>query len=100
MKKEGYIAVAHLCTVYELESSFFSALNDHDLIQIDIIQQIEYIHDDHIDRLEKIVRLHRELDVNLAGIDVILNLLERVNEKDEYIIQLENKLNNIDDSSL
>ncbi|MFT7364613.1 MAG: hypothetical protein ACI9UV_002823, partial [Algoriphagus sp.] len=28
--------------------------------------------------LEKVLRLHKELDVNLEGIDVILNLLGKV----------------------
>ena len=43
-------------------------------------------------RLERIVRLHDELDINLEGIDVINYLLQRIEEMRQEIITLKNQL--------
>jgi hypothetical protein len=37
-----------------------------------------YIPEEKVTDLEKVLRQHKELDVNLEGIDVILNLLGKV----------------------
>ena len=47
---------------------------------------------DKITDVEKIVRLHHELEINLAGIDAIFQLLQKLNEKENELIQLKNKL--------
>ena len=42
--------------------------------------------------LEKIIRLHFELDINLEGIETITHLLERIKKMQEHITQLTNRL--------
>jgi MerR family transcriptional regulator/heat shock protein HspR len=44
------------------------------------------IHD--IERLQQIQRLKDELGVNLAGVDVILKLLDRIDELQEEVIRV------------
>ncbi|HUM50364.1 MAG TPA: chaperone modulator CbpM, partial [Chitinophagales bacterium] len=51
-----------------------------------------YIHQDKITDVEKIVRLHQELEINMVGIDAIFHLLQKLNEKENELIQLKNKL--------
>jgi hypothetical protein len=48
-------------------------------------------------RLEKIVRLHFELDINLEGIETIAHLLERMEGMQEKIVQLTNRLKAYED---
>jgi hypothetical protein len=43
-------------------------------------------------RLERIVRLHFELDINLEGIETITHLLERMEAMQENIARLKNRL--------
>ena len=46
-----------------------------------------------VDRLQKINRLTSELGVNLAGVEVILNLLERMDELQQEMERMEHEFN-------
>lgn len=78
MRTENLIPVATLCTHYKVEMSFISDLKEIGLLELEIIEQTPYIHQDKISEFEKMIRMHHELEVNLEGIDVIFNLLNRV----------------------
>jgi hypothetical protein len=92
MENNRLILIDELCGIYELEFIFFESLRDADLIEIIVIEEKRHIHEDHIAKIEQIIRLHRELDVNIAGIDIILNLLQKVNTLSEELQELKNKL--------
>ena len=92
MIQEYLISTQTLCSHYNIEISFVDALNKMGLIQIEIIEQNQYIHQDQIGNLEKIIRLHNELNVNLEGIDVVFNLLEKERELRNELIALKNRL--------
>ncbi|MEZ4805825.1 MAG: chaperone modulator CbpM [Bacteroidia bacterium] len=42
--------------------------------------------------LEKILRLHRDLNVNIEALDVVLNLLNKIDELQLEVNQLNNRL--------
>jgi hypothetical protein len=92
MIKEHLISTQTICSHYNIEISFVDALYKMGLIQIEIIEQNQYIHQDQIGNLEKIIRLHNELNVNLEGIDVVFNLLEKERELRNELIALKNRL--------
>ena len=92
MIQEHLITTQTLCSHYNIEISFVDALNKMGLIQIKIIEKNQYIHQDQIGNLEKIIRLHNELNVNLEGIDVVFNLLEKERELRNELIALKNRL--------
>jgi len=88
MKTKEFIAVSQLCSHYKVEISFFNELNEVGLIEITTIEQSLYLHQDGINDVEKMIRIHRELNVNTEGIDVVFNLLQKVDD-------LQNELNNV-----
>ena len=92
MNDNPLISTQTLCSHYNIEISFVDALYKMGLIEIKIIEQNQFIHQDHISILEKIIRLHNELNVNLEGIDVVFNLLEKERELRNQLIALQNKL--------
>ncbi len=92
MNKKHLISAQILCSQYNIEISFVDALNKMGLIQIEIIEQNQFIHQDQISDLEKIIRLHHELNVNLEGIDIVFNLLEKERELRNELNTLKNKL--------
>lgn len=92
MNEKPLISTQILCSQYNIEISFVDALNKMGLIQIEIIEKNQFIHQDQISDLEKIIRLHNELNVNLEGIDVVFNLLEKERELRDELNTLKNRL--------
>ena len=92
MSTKNFIPLNELCSHYQVEMSFFNDLHDIGLIEVITIKKTQYIHQDKITDVEKIVRLHHELEINLVGIDAIFRLFQKLNEKEHELIQLKNKL--------
>lgn len=92
MIQEHFISTQTICTHYKIEISFVDELNQMGLIQIEVIEQQPCIHQEQIGNLEKIIRLYYELNVNLEGIDVVLNLLEKERALNNELITLKNRL--------
>ena len=76
------------CLQYNVESSFIQALSDYGLIEITTISETTYIHTEQLHDLEKFIRLHYDLNINVEGIDAIASLLSKVNNlqrQNEYL---------------
>ncbi len=80
------------CTHYNVEYHFLELLHEHDLIEIVNINEQHFLHADALSNVESLMRMHYDLNINLEGIDVINNLLSRVNNMHQQIKYLENKL--------
>lgn len=78
MEKEQLIAMEVYCDHEGLEVSFVEALHDRGLIRITTIKEQRFIDPEYIARLEKLARMHYDLDINLEGIEAISHLLERM----------------------
>lgn len=74
------IAVEECCTIYNIEFTFLESLNDFGLIDIVPLEDKHFLSEDQLKDLERMIRLHYELDINMAGIDAISHLLKRVDE--------------------
>ena len=92
METKDFIPVLQLCSHYKVEVSFFDELNDVGLIEITTIKQISYLHQDKISDVEKMIRIHHELNVNTEGIDVVFNLLQKVGELQNELNTVRNRL--------
>ena len=92
MKTENLIAVSVCCTSYNIESSFIHSLEQNGLLALVTIEDTAYIEQHALKQLEQIISLHYELEINLAGIETIMHLLQRVNTLQEEVLALHNKL--------
>lgn len=92
MSTENFISLETLCTHYNVELSFFSNLNEIGLIEIQMVQDIQYVHQDSIYEIEKMIRMYQELDVNLEGIDVVFNLLQKIDSLKKELTAVRNRL--------
>lgn len=92
MNQEHLISTETICTHFDIEISFVETLNYMGLIEVEVIEDCQFVHKDRIGDLEKILRLHKELNVNLEGIDVVLNLLEKERALREEVSILKNRL--------
>ena len=92
MNMENLISIPVLCAHYEVEMSFFTNLNEMGLLEIKTIESKQYIDSDAIYEIEKMIRMHQELDVNIAGIDVVFNLLQKIDGLQNELTALKNRL--------
>ncbi|WP_372744722.1 chaperone modulator CbpM [Lutibacter sp.] len=92
MNPDNLIPINTLSTQYNVEISFFSSLYEFELIEIITIEQVQYIRVDKINDLEKIIRIHNELGVNMEGIDVVLNMLTKIQKLENELNTVKNRL--------
>ncbi|HEY8782968.1 MAG TPA: chaperone modulator CbpM [Mucilaginibacter sp.] len=86
------IAITDICTYHEVEYTFISSLNEAGLVELKVINEAAYIPESDLQRLEKMIRMHRELEINVAGIEAITHLLERLERLQEEIRLLRNRV--------
>ena len=87
-----YISIVDFCTGYEIDTSFIADLQESGLLQIITEDAGRFIASEHLPRLEKMVRFHYEMHINLEGIEAIMHLLDQVQQLREEIQHLQNKL--------
>ena len=92
MKITDLITIQEFCTHYQIPKSFINSLYEYDLIEIVNYHETQHIEKNKINHIEKIMRLHFDLDINFEGIDVILKLLNDIESLKRELIGLQNKL--------
>ena len=78
MSNDPLIPADQFCAQHNIELSFISTLHENGLIKIVTVEHTQFIPEDHLPDLEKLVRLHYDLDINLEGLEVITYLLQRI----------------------
>jgi hypothetical protein len=92
MQTEYLVAVDEFCASHNIEISFISSLQQNGLIEITTIEQTGFIVVDQLPKVEKYIRLHYDLNINLEGIETIAHMLERINSLHNEITELNNRL--------
>ncbi|TKC00422.1 chaperone modulator CbpM [Pedobacter cryophilus] len=92
MNTENFISLNTLSSHYQVDISFFNTLVEMGLIEVEVLDQSFYIQQDKITVVEKMIRLHHELEVNVEGIDVVFNLLERIQDLQNELMITKNRL--------
>lgn len=78
MKNQNGFLVETLCVYHEIETSFFESLEEIGMMSLVRESDEIYVSEEKMADLEKVLRLRKELKVNLEGINVIFNLLGKV----------------------
>jgi hypothetical protein len=92
METNNLILIEQLCIHHNIEFSFINTLQEFGLIEVIIIEDNKYIANEKIKDIEKMMRLHFELDINMEGIDAISNLLLQIDNLQKELISTKNKL--------
>ncbi|HLN73155.1 MAG: chaperone modulator CbpM [Methylococcaceae bacterium] len=92
MEQRKLISTTEFCTIHNVEVSFLQSLEETGLIEIQTIEDIGFIPISQLPELERMVRLHNELDINMEGIDTINHLLNRIMEMQHEMMLLRNRL--------
>ena len=92
MEVTDLISITTFCTHYNVPTTFINDLQEYQLIEIVVSEQDKYIKVTQINEVEKMMRLHYDLNINLEGLDAVYNLLERVQTLQSEVTTLNNKL--------
>ena len=92
MIRKNLISTDEFCVHHNIEFSFIRNLCDFGLLETVRIEKTEFIPEDQLEKLERTLRLHKELDINLEGIDTIDHLLGKMHELQDEIVRLKNRL--------
>lgn len=92
MEKSDLISVQQFCAHYSVSKAFINELQEYELIEVIISDNKNYLYKNQLHTVEKIIRLHYDLKINLEGIDVIYNLLKQIEVLNAEKIELKNKL--------
>ena len=92
MQTGDMIIVNEFCIHNNIELSFIDALKDSGLIEVTLAEEKLCLPQSQLPQLEKMVRLYYEMDINLEGIETITYLLSRMNDMQQEILRLNNRL--------
>lgn len=90
------IVITEYCIQNQVEPEFIVQLENEGLIRISEVDNERYIHISQLKHLDQYVRWYYDLSINIEGIDVIQNLLDRMDEMQEEILRLRERLRLID----
>ncbi len=91
------ISREELVKIYNIEITFFDDLVDYGLLNIQIENNIQYLMYEDLPDLEKFANWHYDLEINLPGLEVIHNMLKKLDALNRRNRELMNKLSAISD---
>lgn len=90
--KNDLITIEEYSTHYNVDVSFIEDLESIGLIHTVQKEQIKYIPFDILSDLESYSRMFYDMDINLAGIDAVKNLLYKIQKLQYEMTELKNRL--------
>lgn len=90
--KTNLIAASDICTYHDVEYTFINSLGEAGLVQLKVVKKSTFIPETDLQKLEKMIRMHQELDINVEGIEAIIHLLDRVEQMQEEMRVLRNRV--------
>ena len=91
------ISREELVKIYNIEVSFFDELVDSGLLQIQTENEIRYLRYEDLPSFERFANWHYDLEINLPGLEVIHDMLKKMEDLKQKNRELMNKLSAISD---
>jgi chaperone modulatory protein CbpM len=92
MTAQHLIAANDFCVYHQVEYTFINSLQEAGLVEMTVVGETTYIPQSELQKLERMIRLYHELEINVAGIEAITHLLQRIEGIHEDMRQLKNRL--------
>lgn len=92
METQDLIIIDVFCQEYQIEINFINDLESFGLIETIVHNENKYLDKNQLVHVEKIIRLHNDLNINKEGIEIILGLLEKEKQLLSEIKYLKNRL--------
>jgi len=86
------ISREELVKIYNIEITFFDELVDNGLLNVETEDNVRYLIYEDLQVFEKFANWHYDLEVNLPGLEVIHNMLRKMDDLHQKNRDLMNKL--------
>ncbi len=92
MAARKYIYIRDFCQGHSLEETFLYELHEYELLSIEEVDNRPAFPRRELQRLERLVRLHRDLDIAPQGLQAVQHLLDRLDGMEQELWQLRRRL--------
>lgn len=89
------ISREELVKIYKIEVTFFDELVNSGLLNIQTENEIRYLMYEDLPNFERFTNWHYDLEINLPGLEVIHEMLQKMNDLKQKNRELMNKLSAI-----
>ncbi len=89
---ENLVSANEFCINHQIEISFISSLKEFGLIELTTLEEVLFIDSNELQKLERLLRLYNEMDINMEGIEAVVHLLKKNEDLQTEIIRLKNRL--------
>lgn len=86
------ITAEDFCVHNSISMQFITELCDAGIVEVVTIEEVQYIPDDNVSQLEKLARLHTDLDINIGGLEAVAHLLQQVEDLQKEVRSLSQRL--------
>ena len=92
MATQDMITAQDFCIHHNVEISFIQSLNESGLIEVTQQEETLCVPLHQLPQVEKMVRVYYDMDINMERLETITHLLNRMNEMQQEIVKLQNRL--------
>lgn len=97
MSLESKISIQRICEIYKVDRGFLMSISEMDLLTLYEEGTEQYIPEDELPMVERMMRLHHDLGINQEGLHTIHHMLERMEGMQEEIRRLRIRLRRYED---
>ncbi|MDQ3278460.1 MAG: chaperone modulator CbpM [Bacteroidota bacterium] len=98
MEEKQYFSAHQFCRNHQIEIAFLYSLHANGLITMEETADDLLLSTESLNTLEKMVRLHYNLHINVEGIDAIYHLLNKVEHLQQEVASLRTRLRLYEDN--
>jgi chaperone modulatory protein CbpM len=78
MDSNNMVPAQEFCTHHSISYTFITGLQEAGLVEVVLVEEQAYLYTDQLAALEKLVRMHTELEINMEGVEAVAHLLQRL----------------------
>lgn len=92
METIDLIPADEFCTHHHVSYTFIATLQEAGLAEVTVVSERNFLQAAQLKEIEKLVRLHNELGINLEGVETIAHMLKRMEAMQEQLKILQQRL--------
>lgn len=87
------ISIENFCSHHAIGINFIQSLEEFGLIETAVVKKAVWLNVSDLDKLERYIRLYKELEINIEGLHAVSHLLNQMENMRNEITSLNNEIN-------